>query len=34
MRPLIDEVLPLSEARRGFERVAAGDLFGKLVLTP
>ncbi len=34
VRPLVDEVLPLSDARRGFERLAAGDLFGKLVLTP
>jgi NADPH:quinone reductase-like Zn-dependent oxidoreductase len=34
VRPLVDEVLPLSEVRRGFERLAAGDLFGKLVLTP
>jgi len=34
VRPLIDDVLPLAEARRGFERLAAGDLFGKLVLTP
>ncbi len=34
VRPLVDEVLPLSDARRGFERLGAGDLFGKLVLTP
>ena len=34
VRPLVDEVLPLADARRGFERLAAGDLFGKLVLTP
>jgi NADPH:quinone reductase-like Zn-dependent oxidoreductase len=32
-RPLIDEVLPMSEARRGFERLAEGDVFGKIVLT-
>jgi len=34
VRPLVDEVLPLSDARRGFERLAAGDVFGKIVLTP
>jgi NADPH:quinone reductase-like Zn-dependent oxidoreductase len=34
VRPLVDEVLPLSAARRGFERLAAGDVFGKLVLVP
>ncbi len=34
VRPLVDEVLPLTDARRGFERLEAGDLFGKLVLTP
>lgn len=34
LRPVVDEVLPLSEARRGFERLASGDLFGKIVLTP
>ncbi len=34
VRPLVDEVVPLAEARRGFERLAAGDLFGKLVLVP
>ena len=33
VRPLIDEVLPMSEARRGFERLEAGDVFGKIVLT-
>ena len=33
IRPLIDEVMPLSDARRGFERLATGDVFGKLVLT-
>ena len=31
-RPVIDEVLPLADAARAFERMAAGDLFGKLVL--
>jgi hypothetical protein len=30
---VIDEVLPLDRAREGFERLAAGDQFGKIVLT-
>ncbi len=34
VRPVVDEVLPLREARTGLERLAAGDVFGKLVLTP
>jgi NADPH:quinone reductase-like Zn-dependent oxidoreductase len=34
VRPLVDEVIPLADARRGFERLAAGDVTGKLVLTP
>ncbi|MCX5385616.1 zinc-binding dehydrogenase [Streptomyces sp. NBC_00083] len=33
VRPVIDEVLPLDRAREGFEKVASGDLFGKVVLT-
>lgn len=33
IRPVIDDVLPLDRAREGFERMAAGDLFGKIVLT-
>jgi NADPH:quinone reductase-like Zn-dependent oxidoreductase len=33
VRPLIDDVLPLTEARTAFERMVTGDLFGKLVLT-
>ena len=33
-RPLIDEVFPLTEARAAFEKLASGDVFGKLVLTP
>lgn len=32
-KPLIDTVRPLSEARAAFEQLAAGDTFGKLVLT-
>jgi NADPH:quinone reductase-like Zn-dependent oxidoreductase len=34
IRPVIDSVLPLTEAREGFARMAKGDLFGKVVLTP
>ncbi len=34
VRPTIDEVLPLSQARTAFERLVAGDVVGKLVLTP
>ncbi|HUR50602.1 MAG TPA: zinc-binding dehydrogenase [Mycobacteriales bacterium] len=33
LRPLIDDVRPLADARTSFERLAAGDVFGKLVLT-
>ncbi|MFT4010828.1 MAG: zinc-binding dehydrogenase [Nocardioidaceae bacterium] len=32
-RPLIDRVLPMEQARDGFVAMAAGDLFGKIVLT-
>jgi NADPH:quinone reductase-like Zn-dependent oxidoreductase len=32
VRPLVDEVLPLTGGRRAFERMVDGDLFGKLVL--
>ena len=34
VRPLIDRVLPLADARDGFAAMAAGDLFGKVVFTP
>jgi NADPH:quinone reductase-like Zn-dependent oxidoreductase len=34
VRPVIDAQIPLADARRAFERMAAGDLFGKLVLIP
>ncbi|MEV7087107.1 zinc-binding dehydrogenase [Streptomyces sp. NPDC093085] len=34
VRPVIDEVLPLDRAREGFEKMASGSLFGKVVLTP
>ncbi len=33
VRPVVDEVLPLAEAARGFERLVAGDVVGKVVLT-
>ena len=32
VRPVIDRVLPLTEARDGFAAMIAGDLFGKIVL--
>jgi NADPH:quinone reductase-like Zn-dependent oxidoreductase len=32
-KPLIDEVLPLSEARAAHERMEAGGQLGKIVLT-
>ena len=33
LRPVVDEVLPLSEGRAAFERLAAGEQFGKIVLS-
>ncbi|MCF6526419.1 zinc-binding dehydrogenase [Streptomyces sp. JJ36] len=33
VRPVIDSTLPLDRAREGFEKMAGGDLFGKIVLT-
>ncbi|MGC0420697.1 zinc-binding dehydrogenase [Embleya sp. AB8] len=33
VRPVIDTVLPLTEAVAGFRRLAEGDLFGKIVFT-
>ncbi|GHE85717.1 Zn-dependent oxidoreductase [Streptomyces longispororuber] len=33
VRPVIDELLPLDRAREGFERLEAGEQFGKIVLT-
>ncbi|MDP9466513.1 MAG: zinc-binding dehydrogenase [Actinomycetota bacterium] len=33
VRPQVDEVVPLSEAARGFERLVMGDVVGKVVLT-
>ncbi|CUU58806.1 NADPH:quinone reductase [Parafrankia irregularis] len=32
-RPLVDDVRPLADARASFERLAQGEVFGKLVLT-
>jgi NADPH:quinone reductase-like Zn-dependent oxidoreductase len=32
-RPLIDQVTPMNQAAAGLERVASGDVFGKIVLT-
>jgi NADPH:quinone reductase-like Zn-dependent oxidoreductase len=33
LRPVVDDVRPLADARASFERLASGDVFGKLVLT-
>jgi NADPH:quinone reductase-like Zn-dependent oxidoreductase len=33
VRPVVDDVRPLADARASFERLASGDVFGKLVLT-
>ncbi|MEC4018685.1 zinc-binding dehydrogenase [Streptomyces sp. H27-D2] len=33
VRPVIDTVLPLDRAREGFEKMAGGELIGKVVLT-
>jgi NADPH:quinone reductase-like Zn-dependent oxidoreductase len=33
VRPIIHEVLPLADARKGFEQMAGGDLIGKIVFT-
>jgi NADPH:quinone reductase-like Zn-dependent oxidoreductase len=34
IRPEIDRVLPLADAREGFSAMASGDVFGKIVFTP
>jgi NADPH:quinone reductase-like Zn-dependent oxidoreductase len=34
VRPVIETVIPLGEARAGFELLAAGESFGKVVFTP
>ena len=31
VRPLIDDLVPLREARRGLKALAAGNVFGKIV---
>ncbi|GAA1525390.1 zinc-binding dehydrogenase [Nocardioides humi] len=33
VRPVVDRVLPMAEARDGFAAMAAGDVFGKIVFT-
>ena len=33
VRPVIDSTLPLSDARKGLEKMHGGDVFGKIVLT-
>ena len=33
VRPVVDTVLPLEEAREGFARMASGDVVGKIVFT-
>ena len=33
VRPVVDSVLPLTEARAGFERMEEGEAFGKIVFT-
>ena len=33
VRPVIDSVMPLRDARAGFERMAGGETFGKIVFT-
>ena len=33
-RPVIDQILPLAQARDGFEAMITGDLFGKIVFNP
>jgi NADPH:quinone reductase-like Zn-dependent oxidoreductase len=34
LKPVIDDVLPLAEGRRGHERIESRDVFGKIVLKP
>ena len=31
--PVIDSTFALADARRGFEKMAAGDVFGKVIFT-
>jgi NADPH:quinone reductase-like Zn-dependent oxidoreductase len=34
LRPLVADTFALADARTAFERMASGDVVGKLVLTP
>jgi NADPH:quinone reductase-like Zn-dependent oxidoreductase len=34
LKPVVDAVLPLAEARRAHERLESGAQFGKVVLVP
>jgi NADPH:quinone reductase-like Zn-dependent oxidoreductase len=34
LKPLVDSVMPLADARDGFARMNEGDIFGKIVFTP
>ena len=34
LEPVVQEVMPLGEIRRAHEMLEAGEVFGKLVLTP
>ena len=34
VRPVVDRVLPLKQARQGFAALERGEVFGKVVLTP
>ncbi len=34
LAPVVDDVLPLSQARAAHERLESGRQFGKIVLTP
>ena len=33
LEPVIDQILPMKEARTGFARMVAGDVFGKIVFS-
>jgi NADPH:quinone reductase-like Zn-dependent oxidoreductase len=33
VRPVIDQVLPMEQAKDGFAAMASGDVFGKVVFT-
>jgi NADPH:quinone reductase-like Zn-dependent oxidoreductase len=33
LRPVIDRVIPMTDARDGFAAMASGDVFGKVVFT-